>query len=110
VGRPVPAPVFEISTGLSLTVIIGVPVGTVVASLISPAGRAQTAIANVRRQAQNYLDLGDTGYRAQRNRVFEALVDEEEQIRALGPSPLRIASTPAPRCHRRYGLAPPGLA
>ena len=38
-----PVPVVEISTGLSLTVILGVLVVTVVASLLSPEGKAQTA-------------------------------------------------------------------
>ena len=46
-----PVPVFEISTGLSLSVIIGVLVVTVVASLLSKAGKAQTAINNARRHA-----------------------------------------------------------
>src|SRR3954471_7269543 len=51
-----PVPVVEISTGLSLSVILGVLVVTVVASLLSPAGRAQNAIANARRHAASYLD------------------------------------------------------
>src|SRR3954462_10722385 len=51
-----PVPVVEISTGLSLSVILGVLIVTVAASLISPAGRAQNAIANVRRHAASYLD------------------------------------------------------
>ncbi|HEX4813809.1 MAG TPA: TerC family protein [Nonomuraea sp.] len=52
-----PVPVTEISTGLSLTVIIGVLVVTVVASLASSKGRAQNAVSAARRHAQEYLDV-----------------------------------------------------
>jgi tellurite resistance protein TerC len=72
--------VIEITTGLSLTVIIGVLVITVVASLLSKAGKAQTAINNARRHAVNYLDLGYTADLQERERIFQALVDEERQI------------------------------
>ena len=53
-----PVPVVEISTGLSLSVILGVLVVTVVASLLSPAGKAQNAIANARRHATSLPGLG----------------------------------------------------
>jgi tellurite resistance protein TerC len=79
-----PVPVFEISTGLSLTVIIGVIVVTVVASLWSKAGRAQTAIANARRHASEYLDLGYTADHSERIRVYAALCEEEATIKNLG--------------------------
>jgi tellurite resistance protein TerC len=80
-----PVSVVEISTGLSLTVIIGVLVSTVVASLLSPAGKAQTAIANARRHASSYLDAEYTADSAERERIFRALLDERDQIVALGP-------------------------
>ena len=80
-----PVPVFEISTGLSLTVIIGVLVITIFASLYSPAGRAQTAINNARRHATEYLDLGYTEDHAERIRVYTALLKEEKTIHKLGP-------------------------
>lgn len=51
-------PVVEISTGLSLTVIIGVLIITTVASLVSPKGKAQNTLASVRRYASEYLDEG----------------------------------------------------
>ncbi|MFE7506494.1 TerC family protein [Promicromonospora sp. NPDC057488] len=79
-----PVPVFEISTGLSLTVIIGVIVVTVVASLWSKAGRAQTAISNARRHASEYLDLGYTADHSERIRVYAALCEEETTIKNLG--------------------------
>ena len=82
-GQPVP--VIEITTGVSLTVIIGVLVVTVFASLFSRRGRAQTAINNARRHANNYLDIGYTADHAERIRVYQQLVDEMEIIRGLGP-------------------------
>jgi tellurite resistance protein TerC len=42
--------VFEIGTGLSLSVIIGVLVITVIASLVSPKGRRMAAEASERRR------------------------------------------------------------
>ncbi len=51
-----PVDVAEISTGLSLAVILGVLVVTVLASLLSTRGRTQTAMANIRRDAAAYLD------------------------------------------------------
>lgn len=80
-----PVEVVEISTGLSLTVILGVLVVTVVASLLSPAGKAQTAIANARRHATSYLDMEYTHDEHERERVFRLLLAERDQIVALGP-------------------------
>ncbi|WP_022883780.1 TerC family protein [Glaciibacter superstes] len=80
-----PVPVFEISTALSLTVILGVLVITVFASLFSPRGRAQTVIANARRHATEYLDLGYTADHTERIRVYQKLVSETETIRGLAP-------------------------
>jgi tellurite resistance protein TerC len=80
-----PVPVVEISTGLSLSVILGVLVVTVAASLVSPAGRAQNAIANARRHAASYLDSEYTADPAERERIFRLLLTERDQIVALGP-------------------------
>lgn len=80
-----PVEVTEISTGLSLSVILGVLVLTVVASLVSKKGKAQTAINNARRHATAYLDLGYTADLDERERVFSQLVAEGEQIKSLGP-------------------------
>ncbi|MGO4690544.1 TerC family protein [Glaciibacter sp. 2TAF33] len=78
-------PVFEISTGLSLTVIVGVLVVTVVLSLLSKAGKAQTAINNARRHAVNYLDLGYTADAAEHERIYRQLVAEEAEIMTMEP-------------------------
>lgn len=72
--------VFEITTGLSLTVIIGVLLVTIVASLYSKAGKAHAAVNNARRHAESYLDLGYTADVAERERVYRELVDEERDI------------------------------
>ncbi|MEC5192350.1 MULTISPECIES: TerC family protein [unclassified Arthrobacter] len=80
-----PVPVVEISTGLSLSVIIGVLVFTVVASLVSKAGKAQTAINNARRHAVSYLDLEYTADPAERERIYTALLEEERQIEQMQP-------------------------
>ena len=82
-GQPVP--VVEISTGLSLSVILGVLIVTVTASLLSPAGKAQNAIANARRHATAYLDSEYTADPAERERIFRLLLAERDQIIALGP-------------------------
>ncbi len=82
-GQPVP--VIEISTGVSLGVILGVLFVTVTASLLSPAGRAQNAIAGARRHATAYLDSEYTADPTERERVFRLLIAERDQIIALGP-------------------------
>jgi tellurite resistance protein TerC len=80
-----PVPVVEISTGLSLSVILGVLIVTVIASVISPKGKAHAAISGARRHATAYLDLEYTADQAERNRVFAMLVEEEDAIRKLQP-------------------------
>ena len=80
-----PIPVTEISTSVSLSVILGVLTVTVVASLVSPAGRARNAINNARRHAEDYLDSEYTSDAAERERIYGLLLDERDQIIALGP-------------------------
>ncbi|GAA3706838.1 TerC/Alx family metal homeostasis membrane protein [Nonomuraea antimicrobica] len=76
-----PVKVVEISTGLSLMVIIGVLVVTVVASLASPKGRAQNTISTVRRHAQEYLDVERDPQ--VREEIFRRLRAGEEQLGRL---------------------------
>ncbi|WP_024288540.1 TerC family protein [Cellulomonas sp. KRMCY2] len=78
-----PVPVIEISTGLSLTVIVGTLVVTVLASVLSPEGKARNALANARRHAASYLDLEYTSDPAERQRIYAALLHEEAQVLAL---------------------------
>jgi tellurite resistance protein TerC len=79
-GRPIE--VAEIGTELSLTVIIGVLIVTVAASLLSPKGRAQTYVAAARRHADEFLNVAgnDPEYC---DEVYHKLVDEEAHLRRL---------------------------
>jgi tellurite resistance protein TerC len=73
--------VVEISTGLSLTVILGVLVFTVIASLLSPKGKAQTAVAAARRHASEYLHVETEPSYC--DLIFNRLLAEEAQIKRL---------------------------
>jgi len=77
--------VAEISTGLSLVVIMAVLVITVLASLFSTRGRTQTAMANIRRDANAYLDAEYTLDQGERERIFLRLLAARDHIIALGP-------------------------
>jgi TerC family integral membrane protein len=78
-GRPVE--VAEISTGLSLVVIFGVLIVTIVASLTSRWGRAQNVICAARRHAKEYLTVEtDT---AHREAIFASLCAEEAILKQL---------------------------
>ena len=78
-GRPVE--VVEISTGLSLVVIVTVLTVTVVASLASAKGRAQNAVSAARHHAIEFLEVeADPARRAE---LYAALTAEIETIRAL---------------------------
>jgi len=73
---------YEVTTGQSLSVIIGVLLFTVIASLISPAGKAQHAASRVRHHAAEYLDL-DGVTPEERAAAYAQLVKEESTLRAL---------------------------
>ncbi|GAB3622149.1 TerC/Alx family metal homeostasis membrane protein [Mariniluteicoccus endophyticus] len=75
--------VVEISTTMSLSVIIGVLVVTVVASLLSPRGRVQSYVANARRHATNYLDEDYETDPQQKEAYYAELLDLEDRIREL---------------------------
>lgn len=79
-----PVRVAEISTALSLVVILGVLLVTLVVSLLSKRGKAETAIANARRHAMAYLDSEYTHDPEERERIFKKLLAERDQIMALG--------------------------
>ncbi|WP_167041823.1 TerC family protein [Salinibacterium sp. ZJ454] len=80
-----PVPVIEISTGLSLTVIIGILVITVVGSIVSPKGKARTAVVNLRRYSDEYLDLSYTADPVERQRVYDEMVEAEHTVTGLPP-------------------------
>lgn len=75
--------VVEVSTGLSLSVILGVLVITILASVFSPKGKAKNAVSGARRHAVEYLDLNYETDMAERDKLFAKMVREEDQIRKL---------------------------
>lgn len=75
--------VVEVSTGLSLSVILGVLVITVLASIFSPKGKAKNAVSGARRHATEYVDLNYETDMAERDKIFAKMVREEDQIRKL---------------------------
>jgi TerC family integral membrane protein len=73
--------VIEIGTGVSLIIIITVLLVTVVVSLLSPKGRAQTYVAAARRHATEFLTVEtDPQYC---DVLFHRLLDEETNLRRL---------------------------
>ncbi len=78
-----PVTVVEISTPVSLGVIVGVLLVTVVASLLSPRGRAQQAVSSLRHLAENYLDIGYEEDEAVRAAGYQRLTEEERRVKAL---------------------------
>ncbi len=73
--------VIEIGTGLSLIIIIGVLTLTVVASLLSPKGRAQTYVAAARRHATEFLNVETEPEYC--DTLFHRLLDEETHLKSL---------------------------
>lgn len=78
-----PVKVLEISTALSLSVIVGVLLVTIAASLLSPRGRAQQSVSSLRRLSQNYLDIDYEVDQAIRAASYQKLLDEETRVKAL---------------------------
>jgi tellurite resistance protein TerC len=78
-GQPVE--VTEISTDLSLAVILGTLLVTVIASLLSPRGVAQSANARLRRHALAYCDVETDP--VVRSQILAALRREEKILAAL---------------------------
>ena len=76
-------PVFEVSTELSLGVIVGTLVVVIFFSLLSPKGKALTTIKNTRRHAKQYLDVGFEADPAVREKNYRALIAEEQSLMAL---------------------------
>jgi tellurite resistance protein TerC len=75
--------VIEVGTGVSLTVILGVLVVTVLASIFSPKGKAKNAVSGAKRHATEYLDLNYETDMAERDKLFARMVREEDQLRSL---------------------------
>jgi tellurite resistance protein TerC len=68
-------PVIEIPTNLSLLVIVGILIVTVIASLTSPKGRALVALQNAEKFSYRYTKLEETASEEERRKA-EALMDK----------------------------------
>ena len=75
--------VVEVSTAVSLLVILGVLVVTILASIFSPKGKAKNAVSGAKRHATEYLDLNYETDMAERDKIFAKMCREEGQIRKL---------------------------
>jgi len=80
-GQHVPVP--EITTQLSLGVIVVSLLITVVASLLSPKGKVLTLLNNARRHAVQYLDLEFEETPAVREQTYGRLMQEEQELKAI---------------------------
>jgi tellurite resistance protein TerC len=74
-------PVIEISTGLSLSVIVGILLVTIVASLVSAKGRAQNAVTAARHHALEYLQVEADP--ARREEIYTKLLADIDAIKSL---------------------------
>ena len=81
-GEPLLA-VPEITTGLSLSVIVGVLVLTVLASLLSPKGRALATVNRAHREAQAFLEMTYSDFEERREARYERMIAHEQAIDAL---------------------------
>lgn len=80
-----PVPVIEISTWVSLVVIVGILLLTVVASLTSPKGKAKVAVSALRQKIADYLSLSPDASAPVRQAVFRDLRASQARVEALEP-------------------------
>jgi tellurite resistance protein TerC len=75
--------VVEISTGTSLGVILGVLAVTIIGSVLSPKGKAKAMVSGAKRHATTYVDLNYETDITERERIFDKLVHEEQELKKL---------------------------
>ncbi len=80
-GKPVPAA--ELSTSVSLIVIVAILVVTTTASLLSARGRTRSVAARACRHATEYLNRDYDDDPVERAELFDRLLAEEQQIATL---------------------------
>ena len=83
-----PVHVVEISTEMSLMVIVGVLIITVLASLLSPKGRALQTIQRVQALSEKYLALPEDAPAAERADITARWQQETEKLKTI-PQKLR---------------------
>lgn len=109
-----PIHVIEISTDMSLGVICSVLVVTIVASLLSGAGKAQTVVNSARRHAIHYLDPTHETDPLAREAIYQQLLREEEQLEEIDEKYLAKAKGLAKlaplleRAHKHHRKRRPG--
>jgi len=72
--------VYEIEIGLSLSVILGILVVTVIASIVSPTGKLKTAINTIHRLAYGYVHTEYHGVEAEREAIYQRMLDAEATL------------------------------
>ncbi|AVM64301.1 MULTISPECIES: TerC family protein [Dietzia] len=72
--------VVEVPTLLSLGVIVVVLVVTIVASLVSPAGKALTVLGNLKRYSREYLNKDFTDDPVERARLWSKILENEDKL------------------------------
>lgn len=77
--------VVEVPTSTSLAVIVGVLVITVIASLISPAGKALTIVGDLRRCSEAYLNTRFSDETEERERLWNRIVENESKLGSVEP-------------------------
>ncbi|WP_010535236.1 TerC family protein [Brachybacterium squillarum] len=80
-GQPVPVP--EVSTPVSLAVIVGVLTITVIASLFSKRGKAQAAVSDARWEAEHYIEMSYQAFEARRDAIYQRMIEHEQIIENL---------------------------
>jgi len=73
----------EITTSFSLSVIIGVLFVTILASLLSPKGRAQAAVNNAHQEAQAYIEMTYSSFEKKRDAMYDRMIAHEKIIDGL---------------------------
>jgi tellurite resistance protein TerC len=89
-----PVRVIEISTGLSLMVIIAILVVTVVVSLLSSKGKAKTAVTALRRHLAEYLDATDASDSTASESAYARVLASERAVTALAPELRKLIREP----------------
>ncbi|WP_237198847.1 TerC family protein [Rothia nasimurium] len=80
-GQPVH--VVEVTIGFSLTVIVGVLIVTVLASLLSPKGKALATIQKVQALSEKYLNLPADASEAERDEIQRQLDEQVAKSREI---------------------------
>ncbi|TCJ79249.1 UNVERIFIED_ORG: tellurite resistance protein TerC [Dietzia maris] len=75
--------VVEVPTFLSLGIIVGVLVVTVLGSLVSPAGKALTVLGNLKRHSLEYLDKDFVDDPVERAKLWAKIVENEDKLKDI---------------------------